>query len=227
MQTQAAASAHRRRSCVQVLRQYSGLGRTTAKIPDHTGVIVCTIEKANALVNFMTAEGTLAQSISTVIVDELHMVDDADRGYLLELLLTKLRFVLPPADPEAPAEAPGSSPAAALARTQGLVSQLLGSAQATQAGAATGMQLIGMSATLPNVELIGSWLNAVVYRTNFRPVRTYASPRHGKPCLHACAVLHPRRLHCVGQPGVALACTATAACSSSQPQAHASVCPQL
>lgn len=83
LQTQAAASAHRRRSCVQVLRQYSGLGRTTAKIPDHTGVIVCTIEKANALVNFMTAEGTLAQSISTVIVDELHMVDDADRGYLL------------------------------------------------------------------------------------------------------------------------------------------------
>lgn len=153
--------------CMQVLRQYSGLGRTTAKIPDHTGIIVCTIEKANALVNFMTAEGTLAHSISTVIVDELHMVEDEDRGYLLELLLTKLRFVLPPADPETPAEACGG-PAAA--RTQGLVSQFLGSAQATQAAGAHGMQLIGMSATLPNVELIGSWLNAVVYRTNFRPV---------------------------------------------------------
>lgn len=147
---------------------YSGLGRTTAKIQDHTGIIVCTIEKANSLVNFMTAEGTLAHSISTVIVDELHMVDDEDRGYLLELLLTKLRFVLPPADSGAQAEL-GSGLAAA--RTQGLVSQFLGSAQATQAAGAHGIQLIGMSATLPNVELIGRWLSAVVYRTNFRPVR--------------------------------------------------------
>lgn len=134
---------------------------------------MCTIEKANSLVNFMTSEGTLAQSISTVIVDELHMVDDEDRGYLLELLLTKLRFLLPPADPGLVAEAPGGAAggaSGATPRTQGLVSQFLGSAQETQPGRGAGLQLVGMSATLPNVELIGSWLNAVVYRTSFRPV---------------------------------------------------------
>lgn len=57
------------------------------------GVVVCTIEKANALVNKMLEDDTLSQ-ISCVVVDELHMVGDDDRGYLLELMLTKLRCVL-------------------------------------------------------------------------------------------------------------------------------------
>jgi DNA polymerase theta len=53
-------------------------------------VVVCTIEKANALVNRLLEEESLTQ-LCCVVVDELHMVGDDDRGYLLELLLTKLR----------------------------------------------------------------------------------------------------------------------------------------
>jgi DNA polymerase theta len=53
-------------------------------------VIVATIEKANTLVSRMLEEECLEQ-LSCVVVDELHMVGDEDRGYLLELLLTKLR----------------------------------------------------------------------------------------------------------------------------------------
>jgi replicative superfamily II helicase len=35
----------------------------------------------------------LQQRLSAVTIDELHMVGDAQRGYLLELMLTKLRYL--------------------------------------------------------------------------------------------------------------------------------------
>ncbi|XP_029849124.3 DNA polymerase theta [Ixodes scapularis] len=55
-------------------------------------VAVCTIEKANGLVNRMLQEGTLAQ-LGTVVVDEVHLVGDPNRGYLLELMLAKLAYM--------------------------------------------------------------------------------------------------------------------------------------
>eukprot|EP00736_Rhodelphis_marinus_P010047 Rmarinus@m.17058 len=91
-------------------------------------LMVCTIEKANGIVNRIIEEERL-DHLGMVVVDELHMMGDRSRGYILELLLTKLRFLAP------------------------------------------NVKIVGMSATLPNLDELASWLDARLYRCPFRPVR--------------------------------------------------------
>lgn len=50
---------------------------------------VCTMEKANALINTAIVDCSIS-SLKSVVLDELHMIDDDHRGYLLELMTTKL-----------------------------------------------------------------------------------------------------------------------------------------
>ncbi|XP_071415940.1 DNA polymerase theta isoform X1 [Pithys albifrons albifrons] len=104
-------------------------------------VAVCTIEKANGLINRLIEENKMDSLV--VVVDELHMLGDSHRGYLLELLLTKVKYVT---EKVAKRQAKMTSPG-------------LG-----------GIQIIGMSATLPNLGLLASWLDAELYCTDFRPV---------------------------------------------------------
>ncbi|KAG8375552.1 hypothetical protein BUALT_Bualt10G0111900 [Buddleja alternifolia] len=119
-------------------------------LPKDTSVAVCTIEKANSLINRLLEEGRLSE-LGTIVIDELHMVGDQSRGYLLELMLTKLRY----------------------AAGEGNVDSSSGESSGTSSGRsdpARGLQIVGMSATLPNVAAIADWLQAALYETNFRPV---------------------------------------------------------
>ncbi|KAI4832773.1 hypothetical protein KUCAC02_015722 [Chaenocephalus aceratus] len=100
-------------------------------------VAVCTIEKANSLVNRLIEEDNMGL-LGMVVVDELHMVGDSGRGYLLELLLTKIRYI--------------------------------SQKQNTTGSLSEGVQIIGMSATLPNLSLLAGWLGAELYQTDYRPV---------------------------------------------------------
>lgn len=111
---------------------------------EETSVILCTIEKTNQLINKLielsqkgrqgaeTAQQEVIESIGTIVVDELHMIGDESRGYLLEVMLSKIKFL--------------------------------------QATSKHQIQLIAMSATLPNLRELAIWLDACLYVTDFRPV---------------------------------------------------------
>ena len=90
-------------------------------------VAVCTIEKANAIVNTAIEECAI-NDLGVVVLDELHMINDDHRGYLMELMASKLL---------------------SLERS---------------------VQIVGMSATLTNTEILAKWLNAKYYNTKYVPV---------------------------------------------------------
>lgn len=53
------------------------------------GLIVNTAFQANSLINTAVEECSIGD-LGVVVLDELHMLDDENRGYILELMVTKL-----------------------------------------------------------------------------------------------------------------------------------------
>ena len=107
-------------------------------------VAVCTIEKvasiifqsmvcltdllkANGLINTAVEDGSISD-LGVLVLDELHMINDDHRGYLMELIASKILSL------------------------------------------EHHVQLIGMSATLTNTEVLAKWVDAKYYNTKYVPV---------------------------------------------------------
>ncbi|KAF4694469.1 hypothetical protein FOZ60_008047 [Perkinsus olseni] len=101
-----------------------------------------TLEKVNGMVNRLVSQADSSTSnVGTVIIDELHMVGDEQRGHILELILLKLMLFA------------------------------TGRVTSASSGELYQLQVVCMSATLPSLDPLKSWLlEADVYTTEFRPV---------------------------------------------------------
>lgn len=126
--------------------------------------MVCTFEKANKMVSQLIDQDRLHE-VGIVVVDELHMLSDGDRGAVLELLITKLLYV-----------SKATKQDVTTCSQRALLSQLRRRtevAQETPGGAAGEfgtIQIVGMSATLSNTHVLAEWLGAALFVTDFRPV---------------------------------------------------------
>ncbi|CAG9574394.1 putative DNA polymerase theta [Leishmania major strain Friedlin] len=149
-------------------------------------VYVCTIEKANSLLNHMLEEGR-TDEIGAVVVDELHMVGESGRGATLELFLSKVLVinaarqrkrdaVVAPAT-QSRCSASGLRPGwpeELEDAEEDLHERAVMTDTAKAASDPGSLQIIGMSATVPNLRTLAEWLRAAYFEYDFRPVPLHA-----------------------------------------------------
>ncbi|CAI2371341.1 unnamed protein product [Moneuplotes crassus] len=117
-------------------------------------IAVCTIEKANSLLNKVIEEGTY-RNLDIFVFDELHMILDGHRGYQIEYILTKLK-ALEKLEQERMLEGLDWKGEPRSEDDQNLKSKTF--------------QIIGMSATMGKSEKLSEWLDCDIFESDYRPV---------------------------------------------------------
>lgn len=106
---------------------YNNKGRIP--VPKENNICICTLEKANAVINSLIDEDRI-HDLGTIVIDEIHMINDSERGFLIELIISKLKYL------------------------ENKVS----------------VQVVGLSATLPNIHSFVEWIGGDYYVNKNRPV---------------------------------------------------------
>lgn len=101
------------------------------------------------------ADMAIDEELCCIVVDELHYLGDGERGALLELFLTKVKYLSREQKQEKTIQKESG-------KTPSYPSPL--SLRAHR------LQLIGLTATCPNIEDIGQWLHAYCYVSDYRPI---------------------------------------------------------
>ena len=152
------------------VRRFFGGGGGRLPAPDGGGgLLLCTPEKFNDVVTRLIEEDRVRE-LCSVVVDELHMVQDSSRGGTLELALTKLLFAARKGVEGHAAHTPRGSIGGEthdhlvpLTEPSGFSGDFFGAS-------ASAPQIIGMSATLADVDGLARWFDAKLFETDFRPV---------------------------------------------------------
>ena len=145
----------------QVKKAYGGEHSRQMWEPE-TGIIVCTPENANSMINRLIEEGTpIEDEICCFVVDELHLVGRDDRGTVLEMLLSKVAFL-------SKLIKHSNVDLSNLSHQEQNMTPTTPVTQSTLSDRF--LQIVGLTATMPNIQEIGKWLNAVPYSCDFRPV---------------------------------------------------------
>jgi len=158
----------------RVRRIYGNRGGALPTDAKKNSILVVTPERANQIASRLLEENRF-QELSVVVVDELHMIQDGDRGATMELFITKLLYS-----------------SGVWRRKENVETNVYGSQMTHSVGRTSGnsrnqsvLQIIGMSASIPNLTSLAQWLFAQLYVTNFRPIELELSVKVGHELLDA------------------------------------------
>ena len=136
---------------IQVEAYYGEKGMPS-RSSSRENIIICTIEKANMIFNTMVLRKR-ANSIGCFIFDETHVLGNKMNGYLLEILITKIKLY-------------------ELNENKRIMEEMSRMQQHPHHTTVDPfhIQIIALSATMGNVSELANWLQAKLFITNFRPI---------------------------------------------------------